>query len=108
MLFFTSIFACGQSSRGVTGRRGDAGGKEDGASYASVVVSMIDGKMKGHIGHLLRAAHVVSAQITRIEDGSNQLEGLIDNLKNSTEFYHRKTERRLRELEDMVTEVLSV
>ncbi|KAK4264375.1 hypothetical protein QN277_025563 [Acacia crassicarpa] len=96
-----------KSSSGVTERRGDAGGKEDRAPYAAVIVSMIDGKMKGHVGRVLRAAHVISAQITRLENSSNQFEGLIDNLKDSTEFYHKKTERRLRELEDMMTEVQS-
>ncbi|XP_028769954.1 uncharacterized protein LOC114727411 [Neltuma alba] len=96
-----------KSSSGVTGRRGDAGGREDGVSYAAVIASMIDGKMKGHVGRLLRAAHVISAQITQMENRNNQLEGSIANLKDSTEFYHRKTGRRLRELEDMMTEVQS-
>ncbi|XP_054804556.1 uncharacterized protein LOC129307714 isoform X2 [Prosopis cineraria] len=94
-----------KSSSGVTGRRSDTGRKGDRASYAAVIVSMIDRKMKGHVGHLLRAAHVISAQINQLENRSNQLEGLIDNLKDSTEFYYKKTERRLREVEDMMTEV---
>lgn len=77
-----------------------------GASYGAAIVSMIDRKMKEHANRPLRAAHGISRKITQLENRTSQLEGLIDNLKDTTEFYHRRSERRLREVEDMMTEVL--
>lgn len=84
--------------------RQDGGG---GASYGAAIVSMINREMKEHTNHLLRAAYGINAQITQLEARTRQLEGLIDNLKDSTEFYHRRTERRLGAVEDMMTEVRS-
>lgn len=78
-----------------------------GASYGDAIVSLINREMKEHFNHVLRAAHGINAQIIQLESRTRQLQGLIDNLKDSTEFYHRRTERRLGEVEDKMTEVLS-
>ncbi|KAI4336199.1 hypothetical protein L6164_014754 [Bauhinia variegata] len=82
-----------------------AGGRDVGAPNAAVIVSMIDKKMKEHTNNLFHAAHSISAQITQLESRRRRLEDLIDDVKDSIEFYHGRTERRLGELEDIMTEV---
>lgn len=82
--------------------------KDFGASYCAVLVSMIDGKMKEHSSNVLHAAHGISARISKLESRTRQLEDLIDDLKNSTDFYHGRTERRLTQVENTMTEVLNL
>ncbi|KAF7838293.1 vegetative cell wall protein gp1 isoform X2 [Senna tora] len=87
------------------GENSDSATRGCGTSYGAAIISMINRGMKEHSNHLLRAAHGISAQIAQLEARTRQLEGLIGNLKDSTEFYHRRAERRLGEVEDMMIEV---
>lgn len=61
--------------------------------------------MKEHTAEVLQAVEGVSARLTQLESRARKMENSIDDLKESLNSYHGKTDGKLRELENLLREV---
>uniref|UniRef100_A0A5B7BUF4 Putative proline-rich receptor-like protein kinase PERK10 isoform X1 n=1 Tax=Davidia involucrata TaxID=16924 RepID=A0A5B7BUF4_DAVIN len=69
------------------------------------LISEIDRMMKDHVNNLLHAVDGISARLSQLETKTRQLENAVDDLKDSTEYNHGRTDGKLRQLENMLREV---
>lgn len=81
------------------------GGEKVGMSNGDDLVSEIDRKIKEHIDNVLYAVDGLSARVTQLETRMLKLENTIDDLKESVEYNHGRTDGKLRELENILREV---
>ncbi|EEF51950.1 conserved hypothetical protein [Ricinus communis] len=78
---------------------------EVGTSSNAELISRIDQKLKEHIDILLHSVEYLSARVSQMETRVRQVEISFDGLKESIEFNHGKTDGKLWELENILTEV---
>lgn len=78
----------------------------DRASKDSALVSVIERKMDEHFGNLLHGVEGLSARISQLETRLRRLENSVGDLKDSTEINHGKADGKLRQLENLLREVL--
>ncbi|XP_037493217.1 arginine-glutamic acid dipeptide repeats protein isoform X2 [Jatropha curcas] len=71
------------------------------------LISSIDQKLKEHVDVLLHAVECLSARLSQMESRTRQAENTFDDLKESVEFSHGSTDRKLMELETILIEVQS-
>ncbi|KAL5544089.1 hypothetical protein UlMin_007873 [Ulmus minor] len=70
-----------------------------------VGISMINHKVKDHFDALLSAAESLSARLCQLESRTRKMEHSVDELMDSCEYNHGRTEVKLRELENILVEV---
>ncbi|GLU12670.1 hypothetical protein SLE2022_293320 [Rubroshorea leprosula] len=80
-------------------------GDRIGASFVAALIHEIDGKIKEHMDTLLHAVGGLNARVTQMETRTRQLENAVDELKDSVEFNHGRTEGKLRDLHNILEEV---
>lgn len=64
--------------------------------------------MKEHNDEVLHAVEGVSARLSQLETRTRQLENAVDDMKESLEHNHGKTDGKLRELENLLREVFQL
>ncbi|XP_057514432.1 uncharacterized protein LOC130796148 [Actinidia eriantha] len=69
------------------------------------LVSEIDETIKEHFGKLLHSVDSLSARLSQLESKTYQLESAVDDLKVSAEYDNGRTDRKLRQLENILREV---
>lgn len=79
--------------------------KDRSASDASML-SDIDRTMKKHMDNMLNVLEGVSARLTQLETRTHHLENSVDDLKVSVGNNHGSTDGKLRQLENILREVL--
>lgn len=79
--------------------------KDQHGSEASIV-SEIDQTMKKHVDNVLHALDTVSARLTQLESRTRNLENSVDDLKVAAENNHGGTDGKMRQLENILREVL--
>lgn len=82
--------------------------EKDHNAFDSPIVSEIDRIMKKHADNLLHVLEGVGARITQLESRVRNLENSVDNLKVSVGNNHGSTDGRLRQLENILREVLPI
>ena len=70
------------------------------------LISVIDRKMEEYSKNLLHAVEGLSARLCQLETRTRKIEHSVDELKDSSVFNHERTEKKLWELENFLTEVL--
>ncbi|KAK3228136.1 hypothetical protein Dsin_007998 [Dipteronia sinensis] len=70
------------------------------------LVSEIDHKIKEQIDNVLYAVEGLSARVTQLETRTCKMENTVDDLKESIEYNHGRTDGKLRELENILREVV--
>lgn len=79
--------------------------KDRSASDASML-SEIDRTMKKHMENMLNVLEGVSARLSQLETRTHHLENSVDDLKVSVGNNHGSTDGKLRQLENILREVL--
>lgn len=69
------------------------------------LISKIDCKMEEHTEKLLNVVEGLCTRLCRLDSRTQQIEQSIDSLKVSTEFIHVRTDRNLKDLENIIREV---
>lgn len=64
--------------------------------------------MKDHNDNVLHAVERVSARLSQLETRTRQLENAVEDMKESLEYNHGKTDAKLRELENLLREVFQL
>lgn len=80
--------------------------EKDRNSPESAIISAIDRTMKAHADKLLHVMEGVSARLTQLETRTRNLENLVDDVKVSVGNSHGKTDGKLRQLENIMLEVI--
>lgn len=70
------------------------------------LISMIDRKMEEHFKNLLHVMEGLNVRMCQLESRTRKIEDSVDELKDSSEFNHGRTEGKLRQLGNILTEVL--
>lgn len=78
--------------------------KDQNASDVAIL-SEIDKSMKKYADNLLHILEGVSAQLTQLESRTRRLENSVDDLKLSVGNNHGHTDGKMRQLENILTEV---
>lgn len=73
----------------------------------AAIVSEIDRTMKKHADNLLHALEGLSARLTQLESRTRNLENSVDDLKVSVGNNHGSTDGKMRQLENILREVVS-
>ncbi|KAL5747147.1 hypothetical protein ACOSQ2_024444 [Xanthoceras sorbifolium] len=81
------------------------GGEKVGTFDGADLVSEIDRKIKEHVDNVLYAVEGLSARVTQLETRTCKFENTVDDLKESIEYNHGRTDGKLRELEIILREV---
>ncbi|KAI6675388.1 hypothetical protein NL676_003294 [Syzygium grande] len=81
--------------------------RKERVSFNETLISLIERKMKEHNDEVLHAVEGVSARLSQLETRTRQLENTVDDMKESLEYNHGKTDGKLRELENLLREVQS-
>ncbi|PON96701.1 hypothetical protein TorRG33x02_074050 [Trema orientale] len=84
---------------------GKTGSKKVGTFSDGGIISVIDLKMEEHFNNLLRVVEGLSARMRQLESRTQNIEHSVEELKESAEFSYGRTESKLRELGNIVTEV---
>lgn len=71
------------------------------------LISEIDRRIKEHFHHLLHAVEGLSARVTQLESRMHHMENSVDYLKESIANSHGRTDGKLREVENILREVLA-
>lgn len=77
-----------------------------GASSNAALISEIDRKMKEHVDILLHSVECLSTRVSQLESRTHQIENVVDDLKESMDFNQGKTDGKLREIKNILVEVL--
>ncbi|KAK4844151.1 hypothetical protein QYF36_017028 [Acer negundo] len=101
-LFFDSV----RPKRKSVPFRSTVGGEKVGTFDGADFVSEIDHKIKEHIDNVLYAVEGLSARVTQLETRTCKMENTVDDLKESIEYNHGRTDGKLRELENILREVV--
>lgn len=80
-------------------------GEKAGSFSNAELISRIDQKLKEHADVLLHSVECLSARLSQMESRTRQVENNFDDLKESIEFNHGRTDRKLKELENILIEV---
>ena len=83
-----------------------SGSKKVRTSSNTALMSLIVRQMKEHYEVLLPAVESLSAPLRQLESRTRQIEHSVNELKDSSEYNHGGTERRLRKLENILIQVL--
>lgn len=75
-------------------------------SESESLISVIDSKMKELAENLVHAVEGISARLTQLENRTRRLENSVDDLKDSFESHHSSSDRKLKDLENILTQVL--
>ncbi|KAF8005918.1 hypothetical protein BT93_K0259 [Corymbia citriodora subsp. variegata] len=79
--------------------------RKERVSLNETLISLIEHKMKEHNDKVLHAVEGVSARLSQLETRTRQLENAVEDMKESLEYNHGKTDGKLRELENLLREV---
>ncbi|GMN45976.1 hypothetical protein TIFTF001_015154 [Ficus carica] len=82
-----------------------AGSEKVGSSSDGGLISMIDRKMEEHSKNLLHVIDGLSVRMCQLENRTRKIEDTVDELKDSSEFNHGRTEGKLKQLENILTEI---
>lgn len=77
-----------------------------GTSQDRDLVGELDRRMKRHVDNVLHAVDGLSERITRLQGRIIRVEGSVDYLKESVEYNNGKSDGKLRELENILREVV--
>jgi len=77
-----------------------------GASSNAALISEIDRKMKEHVDILLHSVECLSARVSQLESKTHQIEDVVDDIKELLELNQGKTDGKLREMKNILVEVL--
>ncbi|XP_062116179.1 uncharacterized protein LOC133830263 [Humulus lupulus] len=69
------------------------------------LLSVIDLKMEEHFKNLIHVVEGISVRMCQLENRTRKIEYSVEELKGSSEFNHGKSGAKLRELENILTEV---
>lgn len=83
-----------------------AGSEKVGSSSDGGLISMIDRKMEEHSKNLLHVIDGLSVRMCQLDNRTRKIEDTVDELKDSSEFNHGRTEGKLTQLENILTEVI--
>lgn len=83
-----------------------SGCKYAGAFDDSALISVIGQKMSHHFDNMLHAVEGLSARLSQLETRLRRLENSVDDLKDSTEINHGRNDGKLRQLENILRQVL--
>ncbi|XP_010037529.2 vegetative cell wall protein gp1 [Eucalyptus grandis] len=81
--------------------------RKERVSFNETLISLIERKMTEHNDTVLHAVEGVSARLSQLETRTRRLENAVDDMKESLEYNHGKTDGKLRELENLLREVQS-
>jgi flagellar motility protein MotE (MotC chaperone) len=72
----------------------------------AALIFEIDVKMKEHADILLHSVECLSTRVSQLESRTHQIENVVDDLKESMDFNQGKTDGKLREIKNILVEVL--
>ncbi|KAH1038637.1 hypothetical protein J1N35_040380 [Gossypium stocksii] len=78
---------------------------KDQSAFDTSILAEIDGTMKKHTDNLMHMMEKVSDRLTQLESRTRHLENSLDDLKVSVGNNHGSTDRKMKQLENILTEV---
>lgn len=82
------------------------GSKKVGTFSDGELISVIEFKIEEHFKNLLHVVEGLSVRMHQLESRTRKIEDSVEELKEFSVFNHGRTEAKLRELENVLTEVL--